>query len=200
MKKYFFILTTIFSVMILFTACGDAVLRPRPRAYPRISFPKPEYIAFDTNYCNFTFSQPKYCKIVQDKSYFGEKPENACWFDIDYPMFQGKVHISYKQIRNETDFRKFIGDAHELTGKHSVKADYIDEINVQNANGVSGVVFNLEGNVASPFQFYLTDSSRNFIRGALYFSTKSNADSLKPVVEFVKNDIMQMVNTFKWKK
>ena len=130
----------------------------------------------------------------------GNKPENDCWFDIYYPLFNGRVHVSYRALHSDKDFRQVIADAHELIGKHTVKAEGIDEIPVRNPNGVSGIVFDIQGNVASPFQFYLTDSTHNFVRGALYFKTKADADSLRPVVEYVKKDIMQLVSTFKWKK
>ena len=186
----------------LFTvaACSDPLMSPKPRNYPRVSFPKTrEYKPFAENYCSFSFEQPVYANIVQDTSFFGEKPSDACWFDVDYPQFNGKIHFSYRPIAKKGDFMKFINDAHELIGKHTVKADGITEIPVQNKNGVSGIVFDLEGNVASPFQFYLTDSTHHFVRGALYFRTKADADSLRPVVDFVKTDIMNIVQTFKWK-
>jgi gliding motility-associated lipoprotein GldD len=188
-------------VTLVFTSCGDPVFAPKPRVYPRIDFPAArEYKPFDANYCGFTFDQPAYTTIVQDTSFFGDKPENACWFDVYYPMFNGRVHFSYKQIKSQKDFEKMLGDAHQLTGKHTIKADGIDEIAIKNPNGVGGIVFDVQGSVASPFQFYLTDSTRNFVRGALYFKSKANADSLQPVVEFVKTDMMRMVESFKWKK
>ena len=192
--------TIFFASIWLFLGCSDPVFAPKPRTYPRIAFPSVrEYKAFDANYCGFTFEQPVYTTVVQDTSFFGEKPENACWFDVYYPMFNGRVHFSYKKIGSQADFQKMLSDAHQLTGKHTIKADGIDEIAVQNPNGVGGIVFDVQGSVASPFQFYLTDSTRNFVRGALYFRTKADADSLRPVVDFVKTDMMNIVQTFKWK-
>lgn len=190
----------VFPTILLFASCSDPVFAPKPRTYPRIDFPKTrEYKAFDATYCGFTFEQPTYTTIVQDTSFFGEKPEHACWFDVYYPMFNGRVHFSYKPIKSPADFQKMLGDAHQLTGKHTIKADGIDEIAIKNTNGVGGIVFDVQGSVASPFQFYLTDSTHNFVRGALYFKSKADADSLRPVVEFVKTDMMRMVQSFKWK-
>ena len=188
-------------VAAFLTACSDPLLLPKPRNYPRIAFPEARaYQAFDENYCAFSFEQPVYTKIKQDTSFFGEKPTEACWFDIDYPIFNGKIHVSYRPIVKKSDFMKFINDAHELIGKHTVKADGITEIPVENEQGVSGIIFDLEGNVASPFQFYLTDSTHHFVRGALYFRTKADADSLRPITDFVKADMMNIVQTFHWKK
>ena len=185
---------------IAFFSCSDPVLTPKPRTYPRIEFPTVrEYKPFDANYCNFTFDQPAYTTVVQDTSFFGERPEHACWFDVYYPMFNGRVHFSYKTIKSSADFEKMLGDAHQLTGKHTIKADGIDEIAIKNKNGIGGIVFDVQGNVASPFQFYLTDSTRHFVRGALYFKAKADADSLRPVIEYVKTDMMRMVESFKWR-
>ena len=61
-------------------------------------------------------------------------------------------------------------------------------------------MFNIEGPAASPFQFYLTDSTHHFLRGALYFKSEAKPDSLKPMIEFMKTDIIEMINTFAWKK
>ncbi len=200
MNKKIIFACLVASFLVGLVACGDPLMSPKPRNYPRVIFPASrEYKPFAENYCRFSFEQPVYANIVQDTSFFGEKPSNACWFDVDYPQFNGKIHFSYRPIEKKGDFMKFINDAHELIGKHTVKADGITEIPVENANGVSGIVFDLEGNVASPFQFYLTDSTKHFVRGALYFRTKSDADSLRPVVDFVKQDMMNMVQTFKWK-
>ena len=95
---------------------------------------------------------------------------------------------------------KLHSDAFTLAGKHNIKADYIDEIKIQKPNHVSGFLFDIEGAAASPFQFYLTDSTKHFMRGSLYFNTESRPDSLQPVFEFMKKDIMHLINTFEWHK
>ncbi|MEY4458857.1 MAG: hypothetical protein RIT38_62, partial [Bacteroidota bacterium] len=35
--------------------------------------------------------------------------------------------------------------------------------------------------------------------GALYFDTTPNADSLAPVIDFIYQDLKQLVSSFRWK-
>lgn len=182
------------------TACGEDTYTPKPRGFPRVVFPTKEYQAFDKNYCKFGFEYPKYAQIVQDTTYFDDKPINDCWFDIYIPQYEARIHCSYYTIDKVNTLEKMHNDAFVLAGKHNIKADYIDEIPVQKPNHVSGFVFNIEGAAASPFQFYLTDSTKHFVRGALYCKAAARPDSLQPVFDFVKKDIMHMINTFEWNK
>jgi gliding motility-associated lipoprotein GldD len=83
--------------------------------------------------------------------------------------------------------------------EHNKKATFIDEVRFEKPNSVSGFIFNLEGPVATPFQFFMSDSTEHFLRGALYFNTQIRPDSLAPLYEFVKQDISHMINTFAWR-
>ena len=97
------------------------------------------------------------------------------------------------------NFEKLRNDAFSLANKHNIKANYIDELPIEKPNGVRGFVFNIEGPVASPFQFYLTDvEDQHFLRASLYFNTQARPDSLAPVLDFVKTDLMHLINTFEW--
>ena len=194
---YFLLISLVFFLI----ACGnDTVYTPKPRGFPRVIYPEKAYQPFDKNYCSFTFDYPKYAQIVQDTSYFEEKPVNDCWFDIDVPQFNARIHCSYYDIDKKNPLTKLMSDAFTLAGKHNIKADYIDEIKIEKNNHVSGFLFDIQGPAASPFQFYLTDSTKHFMRGALYFKTAARPDSLRPVIDFMKQDIVKMVNTFEWNK
>jgi gliding motility-associated lipoprotein GldD len=171
---------------------------PKPRAFPKIEFPEKKYVSFDENYCQFTFEMPEYTEIEQDTLFFDERPAHPCWFNIFYPDFNCRIYCSYYPINTENPFSKLNKDAFSLAMEHSRKATYIDEVKFEKPNGVSGFIFNLEGPVATPFQFYMTDSTHHFLRGALYFSTQIRPDSLAPLYEFVKIDISHMINTFTW--
>ncbi len=184
--------------IFLMSACDDVVYTPKPRAYPKIDYPVKAYQVFDEDYCKFTFEYPQYAKIQQDTLFFDERPEDPCWFDIFLPSFDARIHCSYFPIGKENTFDQLNHDAFELADKHNLKADYIEDFIIKKPNRVSGIAFNLKGAVASPFQFILTDSTKHFLRGSLYFNTKARPDSLAPVVDFVKKDIMQMINTFEW--
>jgi gliding motility-associated lipoprotein GldD len=64
---------------------------------------------------------------------------------------------------------------------------------------VYGILYDIKGNSASSLQFYLTDSSRHFFRGALYFNVQPNKDSLAPVIDYFREDIIYLIETFSWK-
>lgn len=184
----------------LLIACNDYTPVPKPRAYPRVVYPEKAYKPFEEGYCNFTFDQPVYAKIEQDSAYFDEKPRDQCWFNIVVPSLNAKIYCSYYPIHSRSDFDKFVADAFELTNKHTVKATYIDEQPVHRpSDRVYGMVFNVEGPAASSYQFFLTDSTHHFVRGALYFNTVARPDSLAPVAAFMRQDLNRMVETLKWK-
>jgi len=185
--------------VVLLSACDEPLYTPKPRAYPKVIYPEKSYRQFDENYCNFTFQYPEYTTVEQDTLFFDEKPDHACWFDLYTKELSAKIYCSYIPIDKTNPFEKLRNDAFIMANEHIVKANYIDEIPIQNKNGVSGFAFNLEGPVASPFMFYLTDSTDHFLRGSLYIHARARPDSLAPVVSFIKEDIFQMIETFDWK-
>lgn len=195
LKNILLILIVCFS---LFSCGEESLVVPKPRAYPRINFPEKEYQAFDKDYCQFTFEYPAYAKIVQDTSFFDELPVDPCWFDIYYPDFDGRIHCSYRPIDKENPLEKLKQEAFKMANWHNKRANYIEEILIQKPNKVSGFAFDMKGPTASPFQFYLTDSTTHFFRASLYFNTQVQPDSLAPVYEFVKGDILKMIETFEW--
>lgn len=189
-----------YTILILFIAgcTNDVIISPKPRSFPRVILPKKEYQKFDESYCNLTFEYPKYATIKQDTDFLGGKAKNDCWFDIIYPSLNGKIHCSYYPIETDTSFEKLVGDAFQLVDEHNIKADYIDSNPIQKPDGTAGFVFDISGSTASPFQFYLTDSTEHFIRGAVYINAQTNRDSLLPIVEFMKVDVIHLLNTFEF--
>jgi gliding motility-associated lipoprotein GldD len=91
-------------------------------------------------------------------------------------------------------------DSRKLAFKHTVKATRIDEgiINIPKKK-VYGVFYTIEGNTASAAQFYLTDSAKHYLRGALYFNEAPKIDSVLPIINFLRRDLDKMIQTFKWK-
>jgi gliding motility-associated lipoprotein GldD len=187
-------------LLLSFASCNEAIPIPKPRAYPRVTYPEKAYQPFDENYCNFTFQYPAYAEIQQDTNFFDEKPAHPCWFDIYMPAFDSRLHVSYYPISEKNTFTKLKADAFEMLDWHNKKANYIDDRRFEKPNNVSGFVFIIDGPAASPLQFYLTDSTHHFMRASLYFNTQINADSLAPVYKFVEEDIFKMLETFEWKK
>lgn len=184
--------------VLLFSCHSDYT--PKPQAYPRVIFPERKYEMYNPAECPFKFEKPVYTQIGRDTLYFGKKlNSDQCWLNVYFPMFNGAVNLTYKDINDTMNLERLVEDAHKLAFKHTKKANYIDEIKIDNAHGVGGILYDLGGDAASNVQFFLTDTNKHFIRGALYFYNPPNADSMAPVLEFVKTDLRQMLKTFEWK-
>jgi gliding motility-associated lipoprotein GldD len=182
---------------IVFFSCNSDYT-PKRKGYFKIDFPKKEYQVFDQQGYPYSFEYPVYANIVKDSSFFNEATENPWWINIDFPQFNGRVYVSYKQIGvNKLD--KLINDAFTMTNKHSSKAYSIDDSLIATPNNIHGMFFRVGGNVATANQFFVTDSTKHFLRGALYFDATPNEDSLGIVSKFLIDDVLHMINTFKWK-
>lgn len=197
-RKWSWGFTWIWWVSLLFS-CNSDVYTPKPRGYFRIDLPKKSYQRFDEAGYPYTFEYPKYAKIEKDTVFFNEKPENPYWIDIDFPEFHGKIYISYKEIGKKYTLKQLVNDAYEMTYKNTVKADAIIPEEFTTVNHVGGLLYNVKGNAATATQFFATDSTSHFLRGALYFYAVPNADSLKPVTQFVTADMWHMLETLKWR-
>jgi gliding motility-associated lipoprotein GldD len=170
----------------------------KQKGYYRIDFPPHEYKLFDKPGYPYTFEYPVYGTVVQDTTFFEDKPENPYWVNIDFPQFSGKIYISYKDVK-QNSFDKLIDDAFNLTYKHTTKATGISDSLMQTPKGVSGVFFKVGGNAATANQFFVTDSTKHFLRGALYFDATPNEDSLAIVNDFLQADMKHLINTLQWK-
>jgi gliding motility-associated lipoprotein GldD len=188
-----FILCLISCVLCLISCRDD--YQPKPRGYFRIDLPKKEYKKFDSDY-PYSFEYPLYSKVIPDT----ERGAEPYWINIVFPKYKGTVHISYKSVKNNV--LKYFEDSRTFAMKHMSKANSIDERLFNNRRDrVYGLIYNIEGtNAASTYQFYLTDSTSHFLRGALYFQVMPNNDSLSPVINFIKQDIDHIINTFRWKQ
>ena len=192
--KTLFQSTLIFLIVVLMS-CNNNDYFPKPHGYLRIDLPENEYHLFDSTF-PFGFRYSKYAKITFDE---GTK-QNPYWMNIDYAAYNGRIHISYKSLHNHQLYN-LQEDTREMVFKHAPKAVGIKEsyINMPESK-VYGIVYTIEGrDAASPFQFYLTDSTDHFVRGALYFNVVPNNDSLKPVIDYIIHDIDFLVSTFSWK-
>ncbi|NTW33979.1 MAG: gliding motility lipoprotein GldD [Bacteroidetes bacterium] len=182
-------------LLVSLVSCGDRDTMPKPKGYFRIDLPVKKYVMFDSVY-PYSFEYSVYSKIIPDTN----KNAEPFWINLYYPRFNGTIHISYKYVKH--NFAKYAEDSYNLAMKHISKANNIDNDRFDfPENNIHGIIFNIEGNdAASPYQFFLTDSISNFVRGALYFNIKPNNDSLSPVIGDIKEDILHIIKTFKWKK
>lgn len=186
-----------FFVLAVLAACNsDYTIRKR--GYYQIDFPKHEYKVFDQPGYPYTFEYPVYAQVVKDTSFFDGKPENDYWINVDFPQFNGKIYMSYKEI-GKNELTKLVNDAFQMTYKHTQKATEITDSAMRTSNGISGLFFNIGGNAATAKQFFVTDSVNHFLRGALYFDASPNEDSLTIVNQFLQEDMKHLINTLKWK-
>lgn len=185
-------------VLFVSVVACNSTYTPKRQGYFKIDFPKHEYKVFDQPGYPYTFEYPVYSNILKDTTFFEDKPENPYWINIDIPRFGGKIYISYKEV-GKNELTKLVNDAYNMTYKHSTRATEIVDSAMRTATGVSGVFFSVGGNAATAKQFFVTDSVKHFLRGALYFDASPNEDSLGVVNNFLQDDMKHLINTFKWK-
>ena len=194
LKKIWFLIIPV----LLFAGCTEKYT-PKPREYFRIDFPEKAYHPIQPGF-PYQFDIPDYSRIVADP----DNPDHPYWINISVPANKAEVHISYydlsnQQLSNRALLNKFIEDSRTLAYKHTIKADAIQEQVFMNPEKkVYGLIYKIEGNAASPMQFFLTDSTNHFLRGALYIREVPNIDSLKPVIDFLEPDIIRLIETTTW--
>jgi gliding motility-associated lipoprotein GldD len=185
-------------LLIFFIACNsDYTIKPR--GYFKIDFTEKAYQDFDNPSYPYSFQYPVYGNIIKDSLFFDEKAENPYWINIDFPRFNAKIYISYKEI-GKNKFDSLVNDAFTMSYKqHTYKASAIEPVPFTTPHNLSGIYFTLKGNTATANQFFITDSTKHFLRGALYFDAVPNEDSLKPVNNFLQKDLQHLLNTLQWR-
>lgn len=186
-------------ILLLFSACKEHYT-PKPRGFFRIDFPQKSYHELKGNY-PYSFEVPDYSVIQKDPV----NPNEPYWINVETPANKAELHLSYYDLKNNQKPKgqllfELMEETRSLAYKHSIKADAIDEqIFVNPAAKVYGTIYNIKGNAASPMQFFLTDSTAHFLRGALYIREVPNIDSLRPVINFLEPDVIKMIETTSWK-
>ena len=188
------IISLVLLLLVTALSCGDRNPQPKPRGYFRIDFPEKQYVSLDTMR-HYSFEYPTYATITPDFYSLNEKE----WVNVEFTGFKGTIHISYKNVN--LNLSEYVEDAYRMITKHITKATGIrDSVVIDKERKVYGLVYTLEGEgVASPLQFYLTDSTKHFLRGSLYFNIYPNNDSMQPVIKFISEDAKHLINTLKWK-
>ncbi len=180
-------------VALLLLSCEQSYT-PKPHAYYRIDFPEKEYQLFDVA-DKFSFESPVYGKITNLKD-----GQDGCWLNIQFPKYKGTIHLTYLPIDNNFDIM-LEDNWNFIFKKIAQKADGVDPHAYSNPErNVYGIAYDIRGNAASPVQFFVTDSVKNFLRGSLYFATKPNQDSLAPVIAFFREDIALLMESLEWKE
>lgn len=190
----------IICVIVVLSGCREVAV-PKPKGFFRIDLPVREYRVFDGNIPQMgkvpvSFEYPVYGNISLNNTYKSEPG----WFNIDFLSYQAKIYLTYKDLKNNLD--TLMDETYKLNVKyHITKADAINEQVIDNPdNHVHGILYELKGNTATAVQFFVTDSTKHFLRGSLYFEAEPNPDSLAPVINFFRADIIHLIETTNWKK
>lgn len=196
MNKFF-----CFLLIALAVSCSEQPASPKPRMYPRVVFPDRNPVRVSPESCEFSFTFPDFGVVKKDSFFFGEEPIHPCWFDVQIQDLNAVLYCCYYPISTSNSLDKLIIDAFAMAGKHNLKANYRRESLIENpGERVFGLLFDIEGPVATPVQFFLTDSTHHFFRASLYFNDKVDPDSTKIVLDFLKPDISKMIESFSWQK
>jgi len=183
-----------FLFVCLFAGCESSYL-PKPYGYNKIILPPNAYQSLGDS-LPYRFEINTLAIVSTDTGQLTEK----YWLDIAYPVFDASIQVTYKPLSNsQKELAEYLNDAFTLTSKHQVRAYSIEESIIQTPRGKTGVIAELSGEVPTPFQFFSTDSSSHFLRAALYFNTATKNDSLAPVIDYLKQDMIHMLNTLEWK-
>ncbi len=179
----------------LLFSCGEGERPlPKPKGYFRIDLPEKDYVKVDT-LMRYAFDVPSYALLTHDPY----APEQTNWVNVEMPCFKASIHLTHKDVKG--NLNDYLEDVHTMITKHLQKANGMnDSLIVNPERKVYGMMIEMEGKgVATPLQFYLTDSTANFVRGALYFNFVPNNDSMQPVIDYIRQDIDRMIETFEWK-
>jgi gliding motility-associated lipoprotein GldD len=212
MKK-FFSGSVLFTLVAFIFACNSDYT-PKPRSYFKIALPQRAYKEFNEPGYPYAFEYPVYASISKEAD---SSSNNPYWINVNFDQFQGRIYLSYKSINGSTvykiktangykdsvvnnSFESLREEAYKMTYKHTIKASGIIDSAFATDNGSTGVYFYVAGEAATSKQFYVADTARHFLRGALYFDASPNADSISVVSDFLEEDIKHLLRTLRWKE
>ncbi len=185
------------SIILLFVlfSCGEDTPVPKPPTYLRLDLPEHSYRKAES--CQFTYQLAREYRNEQEQ----RGQQGDCSFELDLGRLNGKLYVFYYPIKTGDTLSKFINFANDKVDDHKLKATAInDEKILRPKDRVFGTFFELQGEVATNFQFYLTDSVSHFVRAELLLNARPNYDSLRPSLDYLKKDLLKIVNTLEWKK
>ena len=180
----------LFSIGLLLYSCKEEVI-PKPKGYLRLEYNEAIYDTLDSG-CPYTFEKNKLAIVKRVRK------QKDCWFNLEYPKQKATIYLSYYPVNNNLD--SLLRDAQNLTQEHTKKADAIKpEEYINPKRKVYGMIYKVTGNAASNTQFYVTDSVSNFLTGSVYFNTRPNYDSILPASNYLRNDVIHLIETIDWK-
>lgn len=185
---------SILFILIIFAGACTRNYAPKQQGYNRIDLPPRDYVQLPDSF-PYSMEYSKHATLLPDSSWISER----FWFDLYYDSLGASITLTYKPVKNNRALlEEYVNTAYKLTSKHQNKAYAMEEQVFKTKSGRTAAIARLSGEVPSPYQFFSTDSTEHFVRGALYFNTATKNDSLAPVINYVHADIMHMLNTLEW--
>ena len=197
-------------VFLLLISCTSDYM-PKPKVYNRIELPDHEYIGIPDT-LPYYFEISKLARLNTDTTWTymnkvkeqykdrSDITDERYWIDLVYDTLHADIQITYKPIYGKQELvKEYLSDSYKLTSQHQIKAYAIDEIIMLTKNGHTASIAEISGEVPTQIQFVTTDSLKHFMRGALYFNTATQNDSLAPAIQYIKNDIIHLLNTLQWR-
>ena len=184
-------------ICFIFILGCDNYLMPKQSAFLRLDYSNPQYEQINNNSFPFLFETNNILSNISEINISNESID----FILKYDELNGQVNFQYKNVASKEALDTYILDLKKTIETHSIMAntvrirDYVLE-----ENDIYGRIFDLSGNVASPYQFYLTDNEYNVISGFVYFNIKPNYDSILPAINYIENDMINLIESFSWKK
>lgn len=178
------------AALLMLVGCKDD-FTIKPIGHLRLEYPEPVYQHFESE-CHFTFD---YSNLAQKMD-----KENPCWFVLHYPDMKANIYLTYFPVENEEDLAIKIKDSEKFVQEQTVKASYIAPREfIFDEKKVYGTLFELGGESAINLQFHATDSLQHLLSGSIYFSTPPQYDSLQPAIQYLKRDVVHLIETLEWK-
>jgi len=198
LKSIYIYLLKSFAILgfLALQSCGQDYI-PKPNAFLRLDYPEAHYKTVNLD-LPFSFEVNTLATKIKAKQLAASTESYG--INIEYPTLKGTIFLTYKTIGNEKNLTDFLTDAQKFTLEHTIKADEIPVFPYENKERkVYGIFSEVKGNVASPAQFYVTDSVKHFLTGSLYFYAKPNYDSILPAANYLQKDMARIMETLRWK-
>jgi gliding motility-associated lipoprotein GldD len=179
------------AIALLVVGCRNEPI-PKPKGYFRIALPEKQYISYHSD-CGFKMEVPTYGIISMRTDASGD----SCWFNMEIPSHRATIHFTHHKVNENLE--KFLNDSYQMAYKHDIKAGSIKKSSIRiDSTRVYGLIYDLKGNSATNLRFHLTDSTKHFLAGSLYFRHYPNMDSINPVLQWIRQDVTHISETLRW--
>lgn len=183
---------SIIVLTLVLASCTETSFTPKPPTYLRLELPEPVYSKYNDT-CSYTFNLSNLYTATNAP----DQSKGTCHKRIDLGPLNGMAYIRYWEMTEP--LANYVNNANDEINMHKQKADNIlSETILRPEDRVFGTFFELQGDVATPFQFYLTDSTSRFLYCEVLFNSAPNYDSLRPTLDYLKRDLNEFMNTLKW--